>query len=44
MDSRDYVQMRRESRRREGLKEEPYPEHHIGSFEKFTKVILMAFP
>ncbi|XP_076136674.1 G patch domain-containing protein 3 [Alosa pseudoharengus] len=37
MDSRDYVQMRRERRLREGLREESCSQHHIGSFEKFTK-------
>lgn len=38
MDSRDYVQMRRERRRRAGLKEESVQQQPIGSFERFTKV------
>lgn len=38
MDARDYVQMRLENRRREGLKDEPGHSQPIGSFEKFTKV------
>ncbi|XP_028837033.1 G patch domain-containing protein 3 [Denticeps clupeoides] len=37
MDARDYVDMRRERRLREGLQEPSYNLNKIGSFEKFTK-------
>ncbi|KAL2084983.1 hypothetical protein ACEWY4_020501 [Coilia grayii] len=36
-DSRDYVRMRQEMRRRDGLQDVSSSSHHIGSFEKFTK-------
>lgn len=38
MDSRDFVQMHKDWRLREGLEEASSSQHHIGSFEKFTKV------
>lgn len=40
MDARDYVQMRYEKRLRDGLECRSGSSQTIGSFEKFTKVVV----